>query len=98
MGSVGVAWFLASAAGPCSCGAMHHTRASLRQILWVYALVCVAVFGVTRLEPLSGVGQYMHLLVAALFLLTSAVLVFLFGLLTDQVAALRRERRYSSRR
>lgn len=71
MRSVGVAWFLASAAGPCSCGAMHHTRASLRQILWVYALVCVAVFGVTRLEPLSGVGQYTHLLVAALFLLTA---------------------------
>jgi glycosyltransferase involved in cell wall biosynthesis len=47
---------------------------------------------------LRYVIQGRGLSVAALFLLTSAVLVFLFGLLTDQVAALRRERRYSSRR
>jgi glycosyltransferase involved in cell wall biosynthesis len=51
---------------------------------------------------LIGIGwglQYMiqgkGLSVAALFLMISAVLVFFFGLLTDQVAALRRERRYS---
>ena len=51
---------------------------------------------------LAGLGwgaQYLiqgkGLSVAALFLLVSAVLVFFFGLLTDQVAALRRERRYS---
>jgi membrane protease YdiL (CAAX protease family) len=50
---------------------MTHAHASLRQILWVYALVCVAVFGVTRLEPLAVVGQYVHLVVAAIFLLTS---------------------------
>jgi membrane protease YdiL (CAAX protease family) len=50
---------------------MAHARASLRQVLWVYALVCVAVFAVTRLEPLAGVGQYVHLVVAAIFLLTS---------------------------
>ena len=50
---------------------MAHARASLRQILGVYALVCVAVFVVTRLEPLVGVGQYVHLVVAAIFLLTS---------------------------
>jgi membrane protease YdiL (CAAX protease family) len=50
---------------------MHHARAPLRRILGVYALVCVAVFGVTRLEPVAGVGRYVHLLVAALFLLTA---------------------------
>jgi glycosyltransferase involved in cell wall biosynthesis len=61
------------------------------------------VFGpVALLLFLAGVGwgaQYMiqgqGLSVAALFLLISAVLIFFFGLLTDQVAALRRERRYS---
>ena len=50
---------------------MHHARASLRQILGVYALVCVAVFGVTRLQGVAGIGQYVHLIVAALFLLTA---------------------------
>jgi membrane protease YdiL (CAAX protease family) len=50
---------------------MAHARASLPQFLRVYALVCVAVFGVTRLEPLAVVGQYVHLVVAAIFLLTS---------------------------
>jgi membrane protease YdiL (CAAX protease family) len=50
---------------------MHHARASLRQISWVYALVCVAVFGVTRLEAVAGIGEYVHLAVAALFLLTA---------------------------
>lgn len=51
---------------------------------------------------LAGIGwglQYMiqgrGLSVGALFLMISAGLVFFFGLLTDQVAALRRERRYS---
>jgi membrane protease YdiL (CAAX protease family) len=50
---------------------MAPARASLRQILWVYALVCAAVLGVTRLEPIPVVGQYVHLVVAAIFLLTS---------------------------
>ena len=50
---------------------MAPARASLRQILWVYALVCAAVFAVTRLEPLAVVGQYAYLAVAAIFLLTS---------------------------
>ncbi len=50
---------------------MAPTRASLRQILRVYALVCVAVFAVTRLEPLAVVGQYVHLAVAAVFLLVA---------------------------
>ena len=36
--------------------------------------------------------------VAALFLLVSAVMIFFFGLLTDQVASLRREQRYSNRK
>lgn len=35
--------------------------------------------------------------VAALFLLVSAVMIFFFGLLADQVASLRREQRYSDR-
>jgi len=50
---------------------MHHTRPSLRQILGVYALVSVGVFGVTRLEGVAGFGQYVQLVVAALFLLTA---------------------------
>ena len=50
---------------------MHHARAPLRQILWVCALVCAAVFGVTRLEPVPGLGRYVHLVVAAIFLLTA---------------------------
>jgi hypothetical protein len=35
---------------------------------------------------------------AALFLLVSSVIIFFFGLLADQVASMRRERRYSERR
>jgi len=50
---------------------MARAHASLRQLLWLYALVSVAVFAVTRLEPLAVVGQYVHLAVAAIFLLTS---------------------------
>ena len=50
---------------------MGYTRASLKRILRVYVLVCIAVFGVTRLEPLPVVGQYVYLIVAAIFLLTS---------------------------
>jgi hypothetical protein len=37
----------------------------------VYGLVCAAVFAVTRLEPIAVIGQYVHLVVAAIFLLTS---------------------------
>jgi uncharacterized protein len=50
---------------------MAQTRAPLRQVLWVYGLVCVAVFAVTRLDPTAFVGQYVQLLVATIFLLTS---------------------------
>jgi membrane protease YdiL (CAAX protease family) len=50
---------------------MAQARTSLRRVLWVYGLVCVTVFGVTRVEPLPVVGQYVHLVVAAIFLLTS---------------------------
>ena len=50
---------------------MAHAHASLRQLLWLYALVCVAVLALTRLEPVAVVGQYVHLVVAAIFLLTS---------------------------
>ncbi len=50
---------------------MHHTHASRRQVLWAYALVSVAVFGATRLGPVAGIGKYVHLLVAAIFLLAA---------------------------
>jgi membrane protease YdiL (CAAX protease family) len=50
---------------------MAQARASLRRTLWVYVLVCIAVFSVTRLEALPVVGPYAHLVVAAIFLLTS---------------------------
>jgi membrane protease YdiL (CAAX protease family) len=50
---------------------MADARATLRQILLVYGLVCAAVFAVTRLEPIAVIGQYVHLVVAAIFLLTS---------------------------
>lgn len=46
-------------------------RTSLRGILGVYAVVCMAVFAVTRLEAHALVGPYVHLAVAAVFLLTS---------------------------
>lgn len=36
--------------------------------------------------------------VASLFMLVSSIIIFFFGLLADQVASLRRERRYSERR
>lgn len=61
--------------------------------------------------PVSGVfflfgvvwgTYYIHLgrglSTASLFMLVSAVIIFFFGLLADQVASLRRERRYSERR
>ena len=50
---------------------MPRADTSERQVLSVYALVCVAVFGVTRLEPVAVLGRYVHLLVAAIFLLTA---------------------------
>jgi len=50
---------------------MADARATLRRILWVYGLVCAVVFAVTRLEPIAVIGQYVHLVVAAIFLLTS---------------------------
>ena len=43
----------------------------MRHILSVYVLVCLAVFGVTRLEYVAVIGEYAHLVVAAIFLLTS---------------------------
>ena len=50
---------------------MAQGRTSLQQILWVYVLICVAVLAATRLEPIAVVGQYAHLVVAAIFLLTT---------------------------
>jgi len=50
---------------------MAEAHAPLRQIFWVYALVCASVFAVTRLEWSGALGRYVHLLVAAIFLLTA---------------------------
>ena len=50
---------------------MTAARASLRQILWTYVLVCAAVFAVTRLEENALLGQYVQVAVAAIFLLTA---------------------------
>ncbi len=50
---------------------MHHRRPTLGRILWVYALVSVAVFGATRLGSVPALGRYVHLIVAAIFLLTA---------------------------
>jgi membrane protease YdiL (CAAX protease family) len=50
---------------------MVEARASTRQVLGVYALVCTAIFVVTRLSASSIVGRYVHLVVAAIFLLTA---------------------------
>jgi glycosyltransferase involved in cell wall biosynthesis len=64
------------------------------------------VFGpVSGVFFLVGVGLGAHyislgrgLSVASLFLLVSSIIIFFFGLLADQVASLRRERRYSDHR
>jgi membrane protease YdiL (CAAX protease family) len=50
---------------------MAEARASTRQVLAVYALVCAAIVVVTRLSAASVVGPYVHLVVAAIFLLTA---------------------------
>ncbi len=50
---------------------MTGTNASAGRVLGAYALVCGAVYAVTRLEPLPGIGPYVHLLVAAIFLLAA---------------------------
>ncbi|HEX5131841.1 MAG TPA: glycosyltransferase family 2 protein [Candidatus Krumholzibacteria bacterium] len=64
------------------------------------------VFGpVSGVFFLFGVGLGVHyislgrgLSTASLFLLVSSIIIFFFGLLADQVASLRRERRYSDHR
>ncbi len=50
---------------------MPHAHASAGRVLGAYAAVCVAVYGVTRLEPLPAIGPYAHLLVAMIFLLAA---------------------------
>ncbi len=63
------------------------------------------VFGpVSALFFLGGVARAIYyirlgggLSTASLFLLVSSVIIFFFGLLADQVASMRRERRYSQR-
>ena len=50
---------------------MADASASSRQALGVYALVCVAVVVVTRLGASTALGPYIHLAVAAIFLLTA---------------------------
>lgn len=46
-------------------------RPLLRRILGTYVVVSVAIFMVTRLEPTPVIGQYVHLVVAAIFLLSA---------------------------
>ena len=50
---------------------MSESSASLTKVLWVYVLVGACVFGATRLERDSGLAPYVHLWVAAIFLLSS---------------------------
>jgi len=50
---------------------MGEARTPVRQVLWVYVLVCAATFAVTRLEANALLGQYVQLAVAAIFLLTA---------------------------
>lgn len=50
---------------------MPRARATLRRIFGVYGLVSLAVYGVTRLEGAPGFGQYVHLVVAAIFVLSA---------------------------
>ncbi len=54
------------------------------------------VFGTIRGIHYISLGR--GLSTASLFLLVSSIIIFFFGLLADQVASLRRERRYSDRR
>lgn len=46
-------------------------RTTFWRVLSNYVLVCAAVFAVTRLEPISVLGRYVHLAVAAIFLVSS---------------------------
>jgi membrane protease YdiL (CAAX protease family) len=50
---------------------MPHTRVSPGRALWVYVVVTLAVFAATRLQTTPLVGRYVHLLVAAIFLLSA---------------------------
>ena len=50
---------------------MVDAQSSLRRTLWVYAAVCLAVFVTTLAEGLPIVASYAHLIIAAIFLLTS---------------------------
>ena len=53
---------------------MLRSRTSLKGVVGVYLLICAAVFLVTRLEHAPVVGRYVHLAVAAIFLLTAVQL------------------------
>ena len=46
-------------------------QSSLRRTLWVYAMVCVAVFATTLAAGLPIIANYAHLIIGAIFLLTS---------------------------
>ncbi|MEM7434877.1 MAG: MrtC family glutamic-type intramembrane protease [Myxococcota bacterium] len=50
---------------------MSQARTSVGRVLVAYAWVCLAVFAATRLESVEWVGEYVHLIVAAVFLLTA---------------------------
>jgi len=47
---------------------------TLRRTLGVYAMVSASIFGVTRFEAMPTIGPYVHLVVAAIFLLSAIAL------------------------
>ena len=50
---------------------MVEEQGSLQRTMWVYAMVCLAVFATTLAEGLPVVADYAHLIIGAIFLLTS---------------------------
>jgi glycosyltransferase involved in cell wall biosynthesis len=64
----------------------------------VFGPVSAVLFGLGAIWGFRYILMRRGLSVAALFLLVSAVMIFFFGLLADQVASLRREQRYSDRK
>jgi glycosyltransferase involved in cell wall biosynthesis len=64
----------------------------------VFGPVSVVFFLFGTVWGLYYINLGRGLSVASLFMLVSAIIIFFFGLLADQVASMRRERRYSERR
>lgn len=64
----------------------------------VFIPTAIVLFALGLAWGVRYMVQGMGLSVASLFLMVSGVNIFFFGLLADQIAAMRRERRYSPRR